>query len=208
MGHFIVSMLLVLDAVVLHHRARRPDHPMPDGPARGPVAPAPVAPIVPRPIITMGRLLVVTAALVLFLGTIVTASGPHPGSNGSQVVRRLAFSLHAVARLHGVAVMLFLAMTLATIWAMVRSGAPAAALRRAEVLLAVLVAQAAVGYVQYFTGVPALLVGVHIAGATAVWIATLRFHLGLTDVMPAPVPAFEPAAAVVGSSATPAVAPG
>ena len=39
--------------------------------------------------------------------------------------------------------------------------------------------QAAVGYTQYFTDVPALLVGVHIAGATALWISVLTFHLGL-----------------------------
>ena len=44
-------------------------------------------------------------------------------------------------------------------------------------LLAVLVAQGALGYVQYFTGVPALLVGFHVAGATAVWVAVLRLHL-------------------------------
>src|SRR3954471_16127650 len=142
MGHFIVSMVLVLDAVVLHHRAGRPDGPaMPGGPPKGAVPPAPVTPVVPGQIVTMGRLLVVAAAVVLFLGTIVTASGPHPGSNGDQVVERLAFSLHNVARLHGIGVMLFLAMTLATIWALVRSGAPASALRRAEVLAAALVAQ-------------------------------------------------------------------
>lgn len=188
MGHFIVSMLLVLDAVVLHHRASRPDD------ARV------VAPVVSPEIVTMGRLLVAAAAVVLFLGTVVTASGPHPGSNGDQVVERLAFSLHHVARLHGIGVMLFLAMTLGTIWALVRSGAPAGTLRRAEFLVAVLVAQAAVGYVQYFTGVPALLVGIHIAGATLVWIAVLRFHLGLSS--PAPAHVVEAAAAPSGSTPT------
>src|SRR2546427_590062 len=64
----------------------------------------------------MGRLLVIAAAVVVFLGTVVTASGPHPGSNGDQVVERLPFALHQVAQLHGIAVMLFLAMTVATIW--------------------------------------------------------------------------------------------
>ena len=43
-----------------------------------------------------------------------------------------------------------------------------------------LVAQGALGYVQYFTGVPALLVGFHIAGATAVWVAVLRLHLAFS----------------------------
>ena len=50
-------------------------------------------------------------------------------------------------------------------------------LRRGEVVLAVSVAQAAIGYIQYFNGVPALLVGFHVAGAAAVWVAVLRFRL-------------------------------
>ena len=62
------------------------------------------------------------------------------------------------------------------------------AVRRGDLLLAALVAQAAVGYTQYFTGVPALLVGVHIAGATAVWVAVLRFNLGLTRHVPVDMP--------------------
>ena len=53
--------------------------------------------------------------------------------------------------------------------------------RRVTVLLAVLVAQAGVGYAQYFSDIPPLLVGIHIAGATAVWSATLVFYLGLFD---------------------------
>src|SRR5436190_3166831 len=136
MGHFIVSMLLLADATVLFHRAG-----WPDGLAGGP--PARPVPIVPPDVRSMGRLLVVAAALVVFLGTVVTASGPHPGSHGDQVVDRLPFSLHRVAQLHGVAVMLFLAMTVAAVWLMVRSRVPAAVLRRAEVLLVVIVAQAA-----------------------------------------------------------------
>jgi cytochrome c oxidase assembly protein subunit 15 len=50
------------------------------------------------------------------------------------------------------------------------------------VVLAVAVAQAAVGYIQYFNGVPALLVGFHVAGAAAVWVATLRFRLAFDAV--------------------------
>lgn len=105
-----------------------------------------------------------------------------------------------VARLHGIAVVLFLATTLVTLWMAHRDGAASGVLRRGEVLLAVAVAQAAVGYVQYFTGVPALLVAAHVAGATAVWVAVLRFRLGLqTRAAPAipdrPTPALEKASA-------------
>ena len=90
-----------------------------------------------------------------------------------------------VARFHGISVMLLLAITVVTLWRVRRVGAPRDAVRRGDVLLATLVAQAAVGYAQYFTGVPALLVGIHIAGATAVWVAALRFNLGLVRRAPA-----------------------
>jgi cytochrome c oxidase assembly protein subunit 15 len=85
-----------------------------------------------------------------------------------------------VARLHGIAVMLFLVVTLVTLWRLREAGVAPDVLRRGEILLVVLVAQAALGYVQYFTGVPAVLVGFHIAGAAAVWVAVLRFHLAFS----------------------------
>ncbi len=47
------------------------------------------------------------------------------------------------------------------------------------VLLVVLVAQAGVGYAQYFTGVPIGLVAIHLAGSVCVWVAVLAFELGL-----------------------------
>ncbi|MDP1806330.1 MAG: hypothetical protein Q8K72_14245, partial [Acidimicrobiales bacterium] len=125
-------------------------------------------------LMTLGRLAVAAAALTIFLGTIVTSSGPH---GGDEEAERLPFLLPDVTRLHGIAVMLFLAVTLVVLWRLRKAGAGREVQQRGEVLLAVLVAQAALGYVQYFTGVPALLVGFHIAGATAVWIAVLRLHL-------------------------------
>jgi len=145
MAHFSLSMAILACAVVLHHRAGRPDQ-------------ARAVPLVPEPVRRMGGLLVAAAALVVLLGTVVTGSGPHPGSSGDQVVKRLPFDLHDVARVHGGAVMLFLALVLVTITALLQGRAPRPVLHRAEALLAVLVAQAAVGYAQYFLGVPALLV--------------------------------------------------
>ena len=176
MGHFVMSMLLLADATVLFHRAG-----MPDGLAA-------VVPLVGDEVRSMGRLLIVAASLVVFLGTVVTATGPHPGSHGDELVDRLPFSLHRVAQLHGISVMLFLAMVVATIVMMIRAGVPAVVLRRAELLLVVIVAQAAVGYTQYFTGVPVGLVAVHIAGAVGVWIATLWLVLGLTERVSAETP--------------------
>ncbi len=163
MAHFLLSMVLLTNAVVLHHRAGRP---------AGPTRPA-----VGDDLLTLGRLGVAAAALVVFLGTVVTSSGPH---GGDEKAERLPFLLSDVTRLHGVAVMIFLSIVLVTLWRLRKDGAPAGLMRRAEVLLAVLVAQGALGYLQYFTGVPAVLVGFHILGATTVWVAVLRFHLAFS----------------------------
>ncbi|HYX44179.1 MAG TPA: COX15/CtaA family protein, partial [Acidimicrobiales bacterium] len=196
MAHFALSMAILANAVVLHHRAGRPDDPPPlGGPPtpepRGPAS-APTGPVVGRPLLLLGRLVLVATAVAILLGTVVTGTGPH---GGDEDVDRLPFFLPDVARLHGVSVMLLLVLVLVTLWRLRSDGAPPALLRRGEVLLAVIVAQAAVGYTQYFTGVPVLLVGVHIAGATAVWVATIHFVLGFTapaEVRPLTGPSAEP----------------
>jgi cytochrome c oxidase assembly protein subunit 15 len=163
MSHFLLSMAILADAVVLHHRAG-----LPDGPTRA---------VVGGTLVRMGRLVVVAAGVAVFLGTVVTGTGPH---GGDEKVARLPFFLPDVARFHGISVMLLLALVLVTLWRLRRERAPDSLLRLGEVLLGVLVAQAAVGYLQYFTGVPVVLVGVHIAGATAVWAVAVRFLLGFS----------------------------
>jgi heme a synthase len=165
MAHFLVSLVLVANAVVLHHRAGLPDELL--GRER---------PVVAREVAVLGRWLLAAAALALVTGTVVTGSGPH---GGDEDVERLPFFVPDVARIHGVAVVLLTGAVLVLLWLLRRTDAPADVHRRANTLLAVIVAQAAVGYIQYFTGVPVVLVGVHILGAVAVWWATLGVVLGM-----------------------------
>ena len=162
-AHFVVSMLLVADAVVLHHRAG-----LPDGRR--------LVPAVTRAVQRMGWGLVAWCAVVIAAGTIVTGAGPH---GGDEDVPRLGFAITDVARIHGITVMVFLGGVLVTLWLVSRTGAAASVRHDATILLAVLCAQATVGYIQYFSGVPIVLVGVHIVGAVSVWVATLHFALGL-----------------------------
>jgi cytochrome c oxidase assembly protein subunit 15 len=166
-AHFVLSMILVLDAVVLHHRAG-----IPDGAA--------VRPIVTPALLRWGRWLLAAATAVLLTGTLVTGSGPHSGQNREgEIAKRLPLQPTDAARIHGIAVMLFLA---ATIWMLLqvrRHHAAGRLAERATALLTVLVLQAALGYTQYFTGVPPLLVGLHVLGATLVWITTLQLVLAL-----------------------------
>jgi cytochrome c oxidase assembly protein subunit 15 len=69
---------------------------------------------------------------------------------------------------------------------MVYTGAPASVIRSGEVMLVALIMQGTVGYVQYFTGVPAWLVAIHIGLAAVVWALTLRFALSLVEHPAAP----------------------
>jgi cytochrome c oxidase assembly protein subunit 15 len=187
MAHFLLAVVLLVNAVVLYHRARQPDDGL-GGPGYR-ARPRPARCLVRRGHLLAARGMLALTVVVVTLGTVVTSTGPHAGSPG---VPRFGFSLHTVAQLHGTSVEVLLALTVATLWSMHRARAGPRVLRRGEVLLVVLVAQAAVGYSQYLTGDPVLLVGAHLAGATAVVMAMVSFNLGLYTREPAPVTGTEP----------------
>ena len=189
-GHFLLSMVLVANAVVLHHRAGWLDHD--DGASAGVTGAAGTAARLPG---HMTRLLVALAILAIVSGTLLTGAGPH---GGDPDVERLRFDIATLARFHGGA-MVLCALVALLIWALAERGSlRARPLRRhrqsyaapARLVVGVLAAQAAVGYLQYFTGVPPLLVGIHIAGAAALWMAVLRLHLAVRDTgrMAGPAP--------------------
>ncbi|MEL7209493.1 MAG: COX15/CtaA family protein, partial [Actinomycetota bacterium] len=161
-AHFLVSMVLIAVAVVLHDRAAR---------LASPARPVPV-----EGFDRARRLSAVAVALtaaVLVAGTLVTGSGPHGGDPGAE---RLPLLVREVTQVHGVLAMALLLVVGAT--TVVAWRLPDVPLR-AELLLAALVGQIAVGYAQYFTGVPALLVALHVFGATLVWCAVLRLALAV-----------------------------
>ncbi len=168
LGHFALSMVLVFNAVVLHHRAG--DHARP-----GPRA---VVPLVRR----LTGLLTGLAVVVLASGTLVTGTGPHTGSR-EDPIERLPFAVQEVARVHGTIVVLVL-IVVATLTLAVRRHVPSGDPLRQTVrwLIAVVVAQAVIGWTQYFTGVPVVLVGLHVAGATALWMVVVKLRLLATDI--------------------------
>jgi len=162
MSHFLLSIVLLTDAVVLYKRAGESD-------ARAELQ-------VRSGVRTLGRVLLVVAAIVVVTGTVVTSTGPH---GGDKHAKRFDLNLEWVARIHGSMVILFLALILLTLSVLRRTRAPEPVQARLGAVLLVACAQAAIGYVQYFNGTPALLVGFHIAGATTLWAAVLWYYLGL-----------------------------
>jgi len=127
------------------------------------------------------RAIVAGAASTVVLGTVVTASGPHAGDEEAP---RFGFDLASVSRLHAVAMLITLSGIVAAA-VLTRRSAPGPHRRSVERavgrILAVTVLQGSLGYWQYFTGVPAALVAVHILGATVFWITVVSLWAGPTE---------------------------
>jgi cytochrome c oxidase assembly protein subunit 15 len=188
MCHFLLGLAVLTDAVALALRA-----------GRGPAGGAPVRVVARRPLI-VSRVMLALLALAVAAGTATTGAGPHAGGVGA---KRVPVPLADMARLHSGIVLVLVALTLALLVDLARDGAPAAVLDRARLLVGAMVLQGVIGYTQYFSHLPPLLVGVHVFGATVVWSAMVWFVDGLTrhrpEVPPAPDGAPDaPALAVTG----------
>lgn len=160
MAHMILALVIVWNALVLYRRASTKD--------------VPAQLVVTREVYWLGKLMLVNLAAVIFVGTVVTGSGPH---SGSTISPRLHFPLKDVAILHSDFVIALVALTLGSLFLLSQSGAPEFIQRSGRNLLWIEAGQAIIGYTQYFTKLPALLVGFHIAGATLVWLAMIWFNL-------------------------------
>jgi heme a synthase len=161
-GHLLLSMVLVANATVLVRRAGEPD----EAERTDTVSPG------TRAIVYV---LAVAAAIAVFTGTLVTGAGPHAGDED---VRRFGFHIPTVARVHGVTVMVTIAIALGLLWRGRRHHRERSAMTPVMTTwLFVGVLQATVGYVQYFNDVPELLVGLHVTGATALVVVTTQVVL-------------------------------
>ena len=147
-AHFLVSMVLVSASTVLLLALTRP-------------APAGSDRVEAR---ALAAALAVVAAVVLTLGTLVTGSGPHSGD--AEKPSRFGFDPRSVAWVHADAVWLFVGLVLASILVLRLVDAAPRARTWARWLLVVTLLQGAIGYVQYFTGLPEVLVGLHMLGAS------------------------------------------
>lgn len=159
MGHFVLSMLLLADALVLVHRAGRPD----GATSRGVGSPAEQRSAIVQ---------FVLACVVVVTGAVVTNAGPHAGDTSA---KRFDVQLTDVARIHSASAILLLVSILTIVFVVGRHGLSPSRRRGLTALLIVVVAQMGVGYTQYFTGVPPLLVAVHVLGAVLVFTASLQY---------------------------------
>ncbi|MCC9306423.1 COX15/CtaA family protein [Kitasatospora sp. RB6PN24] len=185
-AHMLSALALLWIAVLGWERSKEGD--------------GPVRPLVAEPLRKLSYLLVAVVWGLVAAGTLVTGAGHHPGDS-SDVPRISWLSYDQLTQVHADFVFLTVGLSLAMVFILGAVKAPAPARARARELFLVLLAQAVIGYVQYFTDAPEVLVGLHMLGASLVLIAAVRIPPALrtrgelpTD-LPAQAAAMETAAA-------------
>ena len=156
-GHLLLSIILIAGATSLYSRRYSPAVFVEAGPLTSKISKAHIA----------------ISFLVIILGTIVTGSGPHAGDAQA---KRFDFDIRTVAWLHADVVIFLLGVTFAFY---VAQGTSAETKKAIKIFTVIALAQGAIGYVQYFTGIPEILVAAHLLGATLVWIAAWRIRLSV-----------------------------
>ncbi len=156
--HFLCSMVLIAVSAWLYWRHARPaGHTV-----------SLVHPLVER----TAWAVCVLAGVVLALGTVVTGSGPHSGD--AEAPARTGFDPRTISWLHADAVMLFTGLVIA-VWLGARlTGRSDRPGRAWAVVLFVTLAQGLIGYVQYLTALPEVLVLAHMLGASLLVVAIAR----------------------------------
>jgi cytochrome c oxidase assembly protein subunit 15 len=179
--HFLFSMVIIVAAYRLWLATREPA--------------GAVRRLVNAPLRALNWLLLAVTGVVLAAGTVVTGSGPHAGD---ATAHRTGLDPGMVAQLHSDLVMLLIGLSAAWCFALWAVGAPRATRRAGASLVGIELVQGVIGFVQYFTHLPSLLVGLHMAGACAVWVAALVTQTAsrVREPAPAGAPAAVPAPAV------------
>ncbi len=169
MGHFALSMLILVAALLLVWRATREpasldEHQVDQAPTD-------------RGVIFSIRALVALGALTIFAGTAATAAGPHAGGSPGQKINRLEFdgrgTMDFVIHRHAEIAFVFSLLAVVAWWLARRWAAGPAVQRSLTVLCVLLALQGAVGLDQYETHLPTELVWVHVGLACATWLTTL-----------------------------------
>ena len=194
--HFLLTIVILADAVVLFHRSALDETRLDPDRSR---------PLIGRDLVWLSRLLVAALGLVTVIGTVVSGSGPHAGapSTPSQPITRIPIAFRDIAELHADVALFLIGLTLATLFALHHAEAPQAIQRRVRLVFELMVLQGVLGYSQYFAHDNPAIVEVHLAGVTGLWIAAIGFYLSLHGHT---VRAAEPSRAELRGAGEPAVA--
>ncbi|WP_174237084.1 COX15/CtaA family protein [Mycobacterium basiliense] len=167
--HLLASMTMVWLSVVLYVKVGQPDNGV-------------IRQLVAGPLRALTVVSALNLAAVLVTGTLVTAAGPHAGDKSpSRTVPRLKIEINTLVHLHSSLLISYLALLIGLGFGLLAVAAGRPTMSRLAVLLALVFAQAGIGTVQYFSGVPAALVAIHVAGAAACTAATAALWASMRE---------------------------
>ncbi|WP_253191363.1 COX15/CtaA family protein [Streptomyces sp. M1013] len=164
-AHFLLSTALIAVATVMWQRTREGD--------------AAPRPLVGKAVQQLMWVLTAVSVLLIAVGTVVTGAGPHAGDSSD--VPRMPLDWEMISKVHAVLAWIVVTLTFALWFVLKAVDAPKGPLARTRDLFLVLLAQGVIGYVQYFTDLPEVLVGLHMFGSCVMWIAVLRVLLALRE---------------------------
>ncbi|MFY9913703.1 MAG: COX15/CtaA family protein [Nocardioidaceae bacterium] len=162
--HLLLSLGMIAAAVVLVRRVDEDDRPS--------------QPTMPVPAVRLAQATYAAVWVVLYVGTVVTGSGPHAGDTDAP---RNGLLPAAISQVHADLVFLLVGLTVGTLVAFLVTRAPDRAVRAVTWLLGIELAQGLIGFVQYFTDLPIVLVGAHVLGAALVTAAATWMLLGTRE---------------------------
>jgi heme a synthase len=167
--HFVFSMALVAVCVALYVRC-----------AEGP---GPARLLVARELRLFAFAVVAVLGVMIVAGTVVTGTGPLAGGRlpDGRLIPRFHLPLSGVTQFHADIGWLLAGLVIALVLGLRLARAPRRAVRLGRVLLALIGAQGVIGYAQYFSGLPAGLVWVHVSDATLIWIIAILVLFSLRD---------------------------
>jgi cytochrome c oxidase assembly protein subunit 15 len=157
-SHFLLSILLIAAATSLHSRRHHPYVRTSSSELR---------------ISRVSFIHISLAFIAISIGTLVTGSGPHAGDIDAP---RLNFAITTIARVHSASVWLLM---IVSIFFLLRKNLNFETKLWLRVFVALAIGQGALGYIQYFLGVPEGLVVLHLLGSVLVWIAAWRVRLSV-----------------------------
>lgn len=167
--HLLASMTMVWLSVLLYVKIGEPDSGVP-------------VRRIPKPLRQLTFLSGVALAAVLVTGTLVTGAGPHAGDKSvDRTIPRLQVEITTLVHTHSSLLVAYLSLLVALAFALLAVRAPRPVMIRLAVLLVLVCAQGLVGTIQFFTGVPAALVAIHVAGAAACTAATAALWASMRE---------------------------
>lgn len=161
-SHFLLSIVIIAAALSLRQRSH--------GITPSATQLAPLTTL-------LGRIALALTAVVIVMGTVVTGSGPHAGDS---TAARFPLDAKTMSWIHADLVIALIGVTIALLIAVKLGESAATGIfwgRKVRIFFLVILAQGAIGYIQYFTGLPEVIVAAHITGAILVWLSAWNFTI-------------------------------